>query len=473
MTAVMQAVAGVVTTGIYCRPGCSAQPLARNVRRFPVPAAAEAAGYRACLRCRPYRLPPVPVGIQSELVCRGVHLIVVDGALDTGTEASLAERLGVSARHLRRLFMNHLGVTPDGLARSARAHFARRLLDESDLTVSEIAFVAGFGSLRQFNRVCREVFHASPSDLRAKRRRSDRLVADGGLALRLAFHGRLDWTAMISCLADSAVPGVERVAGDVYRRTVLVDGHPGVLELLPGGDDHIILRAHLPHWRELLHVVRRARQIASLDWDASEPVRELERDPVIGPLVRARPGVRVPGTWDPFESGVRALVARDVTTATANVLLRRLVEVYGDPIPGLAALGLTHAFPAPGVLSGADLIRIGLSRSKAEAIGAFATASADGIIRLDRGVGLGQLVASLAAIPGVGAWTAHHVALRLGEPDAFPLSGRQLAGIRVSGWPGHAQPGDQWRPWRALAVAHLWAAGRLGEPIVQGGVAYP
>lgn len=188
----MQAISAVVTTGIYCRPGCSAQPLAHNVVLFPIAAAAEAAGYRACLRCRPYRRPPVLESVQPDLVCRAVRLIL-DGALDDGTEAALADRLGVSARHLRRLFTTTLGVTPDGLARSVRAHFARRLLDDTDLTITEIAFVAGFGSQRQFNRVCRDVFRASPTDLRAKRRRSDRLIADGGLALRLTFHGPLDW----------------------------------------------------------------------------------------------------------------------------------------------------------------------------------------------------------------------------------------------------------------------------------------
>jgi AraC family transcriptional regulator, regulatory protein of adaptative response / DNA-3-methyladenine glycosylase II len=473
MTAVMQGVSGVVTTGIYCRPGCSAQPLARNVRRFSTAAAAEAAGYRACLRCRPYRLPPVMGAIQPELVCRAVQMIL-DGALDDGTEAALADRLGVSARHLRRLFMTQLGATPDGLARSARAHFARRLLDETDLTITEIAFVVGFGSLRQFNRVCREVFRASPSDLRAKRRRSDRLVADGGLALRLAFHGPLDWTAMTACLARAAIPGVEHVSGNIYRRTVLIAGDPGVLELLPGDDDHLILRAHLPHWRELLHVVSRARHIASLDSDVREPVRQLGSDPVVGPLVRARPGVRVPGTWDAYETGIRAIVARDRTTSAANSVMVRLVERHGSPVAGLRELGLTHTFPGPGVLADADFTGIGLVPARAAAVRAFATATADGTVHLDCAVGLGELIASLEAIPGVGTSTAHYVALRLGEPDAFPVSGRHLAGLPAyMNSPSAARPeiGDRWRPWRALAVTHLWMSGNSYDPVAQKGAA--
>jgi AraC family transcriptional regulator, regulatory protein of adaptative response / DNA-3-methyladenine glycosylase II len=447
----MQGVAGVVTTGIYCRPGCSAQPLAQNVLRFPIPAAAELAGYRACLRCRPYRLPPVPDGIQPELVCRAIRHIVVGGALDDGTETSLADLLGISARHLRRLFMTHIGVTPDGLARSARAHFARRLLDETDLTITEIAFVAGFGSLRQFNRVCQDVFRAALSDLRAKRRRSDRLAADGGLALRLAFHGPLDWPAMLTCLGRAAIPGVEHVSGSEYRRTVLIDGDPGVLELLPGGDDHLVLRAHLPHWRELLHVVRRARRIAGLDADAREPVCQLERDPVVGPLVRARPGVRVPGTWDGFEAAVFALVSRHSAPDAAPAIVGRLVERHGVPVPGLDSLGLTHAFPRPDVLA-----------AKAAPIRSLAAATAGGAVRLDWGGNLDGLVASIAAVPGIDASTAQYVAMRLGEPDAFPVSGRRPARIQSFGRPTRAAYGDQWRPWRALAFTHLWMVDRLG-----------
>src|SRR5918996_2295693 len=223
----------VVTTGIYCRPGCSARPNPANVVRYDLAAAAEAAGSRACLRCRPYRSydPAVPSG--PELVCRAVQL-VVDGALDRGTEAELGSRLGVSARHLRRLFHEHLGTTPDQLARSRRAHFARRLLDDSDLTVTQVAFAAGFGSVRQLNRACREVFRATPGELRARRRSTDRLVADGGLVLRLPFRPPLAWDEMLGYFALRAIPGVETVADGAYRRTVTVGGDPGVVEAPPG-----------------------------------------------------------------------------------------------------------------------------------------------------------------------------------------------------------------------------------------------
>jgi AraC family transcriptional regulator, regulatory protein of adaptative response / DNA-3-methyladenine glycosylase II len=337
----VQAVSAVVTTGIYCRPGCGAQPRAENVTTFPLAAAAEAAGYRACLRCRPYRVPQSAPWTGPELVCRAVRLIL-DGALDAKSEADLGARLGVSGRHLRRLFATHLGVTPDGLARSARTHFARRLLDDTDLTITEIAFAAGFGSLRQFNRACQELFRASPRELRAKRRKSDRLVADGGLVLRLMFSGPLDWDALVTYFAARAIPGVEHIGGGIYRRTIVVGNDPGVLEVCRGGEDHLVLRVHLPHWEELIHVVERARRIASLDVDLDGPTLQLADDPLIGPLLRARPGVRAPGTWNPFETGVRAIVGQQVAVAAANTMTGRLVERFGTPVAGLGRIGLTH-----------------------------------------------------------------------------------------------------------------------------------
>jgi AraC family transcriptional regulator of adaptative response / DNA-3-methyladenine glycosylase II len=454
----VEAFSAVVTTGIYCRPGCSARPRAENVMRFPLAAAAEAAGYRACLRCRPYRSPQGVAWTGPELVCRAVQLIL-DGALDSGTEAALGRRLGVSARHLRRLFAAELGVTPDALARSARAHFARRLLDDTDLTVTEIAFAAGFGSLRQFNRVCREVFRASPRALRARRRASDRIAADGGLSLRLPFHGPLDWDAMLAYFAARAIPGVEHVAGDAYRRTIVVDGDPGVLELLPGGADHLVLRAHLPHWEELIHIVGRARRIASLDFDLEEPAAQLAGDPIIGPLLTRRPGLRPPGTWDPFETGVRAILGQQITIAGANTMARRLVEQLGTSVPGLAQLGLSHTFPSAETLATADLGGLGLTRARTTAVRSFARTVADDTVRLDRSISLDRLVDSLTALAGLGPWTAQYLALRLGEPDACPTTDLGLR--RALPRPAAAALGEiaeRWRPWRALATTHLWHA---------------
>jgi AraC family transcriptional regulator of adaptative response / DNA-3-methyladenine glycosylase II len=442
----VEAVAGVVTTGIYCRPGCSARPTADTVRAFPLPAAAEAAGYRSCLRCRPYRWPQSVGWEPPELVCRAVRLIL-DGALDKGTEAQLGTRLGISARHLRRLFRAHLGVTPDGLARSARVHFARRLLDDTDLTVTEIAFATGFGSLRQLNRACQEVFRESPRMLRARRRKSDRLVADGGLLLRLSYRGALDWDRLLAFFSSRAIPGVEHVSGDTYRRTIVSDGDPGVIELWPGGDDQLVLLAHLPHWQELVHLVQRVRRIAALDFDLHGAAEHLRDDPAIGPLIAARPGLRPPGTWDAFETGVRAIVGQQITVAGANTITGRLVERLGTRVPGLEPLGLTHLFPSPETLARAELDGLGLTRTRADAIRGLAEAVVTDRIPLDGSVTLDALVSALTVVKGLGSWTAHYLALRLGEPDAFPANG--LGPLEA----------ERWRPWRSLAASHLWLAG--------------
>lgn len=458
----MATFSAVVTTGIYCLPWCGAQPLPGNVRSYSSAAAAEAAGYRACLRCRPYRTEP-PIGWGApELVCRAVQLIL-DGALDGRTEPELAARLFVSGRHLRRLFQESLGATPDQLARSARTHFARRLLDDTDLTIADIALAAGFGSVRQLNRDCRDVFRAPPRELRARRRISDRLVADGGLLLRLPFQPPLDWDSMLGYLGARTIPGVESVSDDVYRRTVVIDGDPGVLELSPGGPGHLLLRAHLPHWESLIHIVRRARGVMNLDANVAAASDHLESDPLIGPLVRSRPGARPPGTWDPFEAAVRAIVGQQMGVGRANAFAGQIVTCHGTPVPGLGAIGLTHVFPSPETLAHADLGDLGLIPERAHAINTFARAVADGTILLDRGSRLDDLVATITALPGIGPWMAHHIALRLGYSDAYPSDD---AGIRRALSDAQGRPvsphvaqeiGERWRPWRAHAVFWLWS----------------
>ena len=452
----------VSTTGIYCLPGCSAPiPRAEDVGAFPLAAAAEAAGYQACPGCRPYRSPPTLDWSGPELVCRAVRLIF-DGALDRGTEAEFAHRLGVSARHLRRLFTAELGVTPDGLARSARAHFARRLLDETDLSMTEIAFAAGFGSLRQFNRVLQQVFGESPRVLRSKRRTTDRLAADGGLSLRLTFHGRLDWPSMIRYFDAQSIAGVEHVDGETYRRTIVVDGDPGVLELSVGGADHLILRAHLPHWLQLIHIVARARLIANLDFNPDPAGAQLQADKALGPLITARQGVRPPGTWDPFETGIRALISQRRGRSTVNKIIARIVEQTGSPVPGLEPLGLSHTFPTSATLATANLDGLGIPSTLASAIRRFAVAVNENSVQLDRSASLDRLVADLTSVNGFGASAAHYLALRLGEPDAFPLTElelrRALPRLRTAPAPEISRATKRWHPWRAVATAYVWGA---------------
>lgn len=471
----------VVTTGIYCRPDCSASPNPTNVRTFALPAAAEAAGYRACLRCRPYRTEQPTDGIGPQLVCRAIRMIV-DGALDQGNEADLARKLGVSARHLRRIFVDHAGCTPDQLARSRRTHFARRLLDDTDLAITDIAFAAGFGSIRQLNRACVEIFQANPTELRSRRRVSDRLAADGGLTLRLTFSPPLDWQTMLGYLAERAIRGIEHTEDGAYRRTIRVAANsaaeagapspsetaddPGVLEIFPGGHDHLRLQAHLPHWSGLIHVVQQARRIFNLDAELTAATHHLTHDPILAPLLRKRPGLRVPGTWDPYEIGVRAIIGQQVSVTGASTLAGRVVERVGTPVPGLEPMGLTRLFPTPSTLATADLDGLGLPTTRVEAIKSFARAVADGDLPLDRSVELDEMEAALVEVPGIGPWTAQYLAMRMGEPDAFPATDlglrRAAAGLGTNGSSNGEIPktvaplAEQWRPHRSHAAIHLW-----------------
>ena len=383
----------VVTTGIYCRPGCGARPRAENVRTFELAASAEAAGFRACLRCRPYRAAgPVPPGA-PELVCRAVQLII-EGVLDTGTEVALGARLAVSPRHLRRIFAGQLGITPDQLARSRRAHFARRLLDDTDLTIADVAFASGFTSLRQFNRQMREVFRAPPRDLRDRRRRADRLAADGGLTMRLPFEPPFDWDATTAFFARTAVPGVESVSGGVYRRTISLDGDPGMLEVGPGGPDHLLLRAHLPYWEGLIHVAARAGRMAGTD---------------------ASPAARAPGAWGAFEAAVQAVVAQECATlGEARAQLGRIAERLGPEVPGLTH-GLTRLFPSAEVLAGGDLASLGLPPGTAATLAALADGVAGGRIPLGHSAGRAELLTALSAVTAIRPATAGLIARRLGH----------------------------------------------------------
>lgn len=458
----------VRTTGIYCRPECSARPSPANVTVYSSPAAAEAAGYRACLRCRPYR-DDSPMVVQGpELVCRAVQL-VVDGALDGGTEEQLAARVGVSARHLRRLFSQHVGATPDQLARSRRAHFARRLLDDTDLPVGDVAMAAGYGSARQLHRATREVFRATPAELRARRRRTDRLVADGGLDLRVPAGEPFDWPVLTAWLAGRAVPGVETVdeagEGSRYRRTIDVDGDPGVVELGPLLEPgQLRMRVHLPHWHGLIHLVQRARHLLGLTTDLEAARRHLGEDPLLGPLLRARPGLRPAGCWDPLEVGVRAVAGQQIRVGAATEVMGRLVHRLGRGVPGLAPMGLGVLFPDAATLAEADLDGLGLTGTRVAAVRALATAVAESRVVLDRSIALEELVGGLLEIPGIGPWTANYIALRLGEPDAFPAgdaglrsSTARLLGTERVSEAELARIALRWRPWRAIAAAHLWA----------------
>jgi AraC family transcriptional regulator of adaptative response / DNA-3-methyladenine glycosylase II len=421
-------------------------------------ATAEAAGYRACLRCRPYRTIDHVAPNAPELVCRAVQLIIA-GALDDDDEAALGRRLAISARHLRRLFRDHVGVTPSQLAYSRRAHFARRLLDDSDLTITQVAFASGFSSIRHFNRAMRDVFRSTPRDLRERRRRHDRLIADGGLMLRLPFDPPFDLDATLSSLSRRAIPGVESVEGGVYRRTIVLDGDPGMLELGAGGVDHLLLHAHLPYWEGLIHVVERAARMVGMDVDVAAGEAYLATDPVLGTIVQRQAGLRVPGAWGPFETGVQAIVGQTLDPASTRDGLATITRAYGTHVPGLPH-HLTHVFPSADTIAESDLASSDLPRPVANAITAFASAVAMDAVRLDGSVTLDELISSLVAIPGIEKNAANQMALRLGYQDAFPYANpavrRALRRVGPSVRAVEATA-ERWRPWRALAVTHLVA----------------
>lgn len=453
----MTTFSAVVTTGIYCRPGCGAKPLAENVKTFELAAEAEAAGFRACLRCRPYRVAG-PVGAEApELVCRAVQLIIA-GALDTGTEAALGERLAVSPRHLRRLFHDHLGVTPDQLARSRRAHFARRLLDDSDLTVADVAFASGFGSLRQFNRDMKLVFRASPVELRNRRRRADRLAADGGLAMRLPFAPPLHWEALSTFLGERAVPGVESVLDGVYRRTISIDGEAGVVEVRRGGDDHLLLIAHMPFWEGIIHVVDRVGRMFGVDADTAPAEAALRDDPVLAPLLRAsRP---------PCPRGLGVL--RDRGGGGAEPAQR---PAAGPAAAGRAGRGGRHRGPRPGGRADPPLPLGRDARARGPGGRAARGHRQDGARVRRRGrrrrdpAGRrhepGRLHRRADGRAGVGECAAQQIALRLGYADAFPAADRTLCTTLLANDILDDSEGlaKAWHPWRAFAATHLIAAG--------------
>jgi AraC family transcriptional regulator of adaptative response / DNA-3-methyladenine glycosylase II len=462
-------ISAVVTTGIYCRAGCPGSPNRENVQRYRSPVAAEAAGFRPCLRCRPDRLPPSNVANGAPDPVQSAVLLISEGALDESAEDALGQRIGLSGRQLRRLFLQHLGATPSFVARSRRAHFARRLLDESDLSVTEITFAAGFHSTRQMNRAMLDTFRFTPTELRAKRRERDRLVADGGLPLRTPYAGSFSFSEMLRFLAARAVPGVDGADETTYRRTITTCGHPGMIEVSDLGDRrHLLVLAHLPTFTALIDDVARVRRIFGLDSPPADGIAALANDRWLAPLIAARPGLRLAGAWDRFETALRIIVNQQISLRGARTILGRLVQTFGAPVAGLDTLGLTHIFPTAERLattSERQLAALGMPSARAATIRSFARAYASEAISLEPTTGLDRLLEQLESLPGIGSWTAQCIALRAtGHIDAFPAGdlGLRRAAANLLGRDVTAKELEQlaeaWRPYRGLAAMHLWAA---------------
>jgi AraC family transcriptional regulator of adaptative response / DNA-3-methyladenine glycosylase II len=455
---------GVTSTGIYCRPICPAPtPKPRNVRFFSCAAAAQTAGFRPCLRCRPESAPGTPAWVGTSAVVSRALRLLAQGALDDGDVESLAARLGLGGRHLRRLFDEHLGASPTAIWQAQRAHFARRLIDETRLPMSEIASSAGFRSIRQFNHAMRQTFGAAPTTLR---RRARPHGAAPDLTVRLPFRPPLDWTRLLAYLAGRAIGGVEHVGADTYRRTIALGEDAGILTVRrPARDaNHLLLSVDGPGTASLFETVGRVRRLFDLDADPRHVVAHLGRDPALARRVRRAPGLRLPGTWDPFELGVRAILGQQVSVAAATTMAGRLAGRFGTPL-ATADAALTHVFPSPAVLRVAAVEHIGLPATRAAAIRAFAAAIDDRSLLLDGSRPLAEVIAQMCALPGVGPWTANYVAMRgLGEPDAFPAGdlGLRRALANGAGLPTPARlmaHAEAWRPWRGYAAMHLWQGG--------------
>jgi AraC family transcriptional regulator of adaptative response / DNA-3-methyladenine glycosylase II len=458
---------GVTSTGIYCKPSCPARtPMREHVRFFPTAAAAQAAGFRACKRCRPDATPGSPEwDLRADLVGRAMRLIA-DGVVDREGVGGLAARLGYSERHVHRALVAVVGAGPLALARAQRAQTARVLLETTDLRITDVAFAAGFASLRQFNATVREVFALAPRDLRRRARRQPGAAEDGAVVLRLPYRAPLEGAALVDFLARRRVPGVEQVTGGAYRRSLRLPHAAGIVELAPA-DGHVRARFWLEDLRDLGAAVQRCRALLDLDSDPHAVAEALGADALLGPLVRAAPGRRVPGHVDGHELAVRAVLGQQVSVAGAATLAGRLVAELGEPLA--TPLGMvTHLFPSADALAAADPATLAMPATRARALLALAAALASGELVLDAGADRDQARSRLLALPGVGPWTVEYVAMRaLRDPDAFlptDLGVRHaLERLGQDARPAAAEAlAERWRPYRAYALQHLWA--QLADP---------
>jgi AraC family transcriptional regulator of adaptative response / DNA-3-methyladenine glycosylase II len=453
--------AAVVTTGIYCRPSCPAvPPKPKNVQFHPTAASAQAAGFRACKRCRPDATPGSPEwDLRSDLVARAVRLIA-DGVVDREGVPGLASRLGYSRRQLERAVGAELGAGPLGLARAHRAQTARLLVETTGLPFADVAFAAGFGSVRQFNDTVREVFASTPGDLRAKAKQPT--GTPGTVTVRLPFRKPLFPDNLFGHLVATAVPGVEEWRHGAYRRTLRLPHGPGVVALSPA-PDHIACSLSLHDLRDLSTAIARCRRLLDLDADPVAIDTALSEDEALEPLVRKAPGRRVPRTVDEAELALRAVLGQQVSTRAAQTLTGRLVRSLGEEIADSAG-GLTHLFPTAEQLLSVDPSTLAMPQSRRDSLLGLAAALTDGRVDLDPGADRDEARTALSALKGLGPWTVETVMMRaLGDPDAFLPTDLGVATLApLAGLPSGKDltvRAESWRPWRAYAVQHLWALG--------------
>ncbi len=475
----------VTSTGIYCRPSCPARtPKRENMRFYATAAAAQQAGFRACLRCRPDATPGSPEwNVRADVVARAMRLIR-DGVVDREGVEGLACRLGYSTRQLNRLITAEVGTGPLALARAQRSQTARVLLETTDLPITHIAFAAGFASVRQCNETVRQIFADTPRGLRARAAKAARTKAGTsgsplaqGVRLRLPCRRPFSPASVLDFLGSRALPGVESLDGGTYRRSLhLPHGHGIVALTAPetdgAGPAYVEGDLHLSDLRDLTTAVSRCRQLLDLDADPIAVWEALRADPLVGPVVEREPGRRVPGAADGFELAVRAVIGQQVSVPGARTVAGRLVDAAGEALPEPGG-GITHLFPTPTAL--VELARrdpgaFSMPAGRRQALVALAEAVETGDVVIDPGADPAELRRSLVALPGIGPWTAEYVAMRaLRDPDAFmPTDLGIRRGAAALGLPDDPAAltalTEGWRPWRSYAMVHLWSLPAASTP---------
>ena len=457
----------VSSTGIYCRPVCPAPTAKReNVSFFVTAAAAEAAGFRPCLRCRPELAPGNDAWQRSDHVVTRALKLIEDGLLQDHPVEELARRVGVGSRQLRRLFVERLGAPPIDVHTTRRLLFAKQLLTETRMPVTDVALASGFGSLRRFNAAFAQANRIAPRELR----RHPHAGSDDSLSLRLSYRPPYDFGSLLTFLRGRALPGIELVDDESYSRVFGPAEAPGWLRLSvwPNEEHALRLQLHCPQPAQMLAVVTRIRRMFDLDADPQAISEGLTTTPHVRPLLRKRPGLRLPGSWDGFEVAVRAILGQQVSVAAARTLASRIVQHYGVPLPVAIAPGLERLFPTPDMLADANLRALGITTARAESIRGVARAVLDGRVDFRVEQSLDEFVERWVALSGIGEWTAHYMAMRaLSHPDAFPAADlilRRAAsrGEEMLSTKALTTLAEAWRPWRAYAVIHLWRS--MSEP---------
>jgi AraC family transcriptional regulator, regulatory protein of adaptative response / DNA-3-methyladenine glycosylase II len=453
----------VRTTRVYCRPICPARtPKRENVTFFARASAAQEAGYRPCLRCRPESSPDLGAWRGTSNTVSRTLALIGEGALDGEAVDALAERLGIGERQLRRLFRQHLGASPIAVAQTRRVLFAKQLIVETTMPMAEVALAAGFNSIRRFNATFQLLYQRPPRELRRSKRSDGEQTGAEGITLKLPYAPPYDWDAMINFLGARAIRGIEAIDDRrCYRRSIALDGAQGVISVEPDDRDPALrVSIRFPQVSALAGIVRRIRRIFDLSADPLAIRDDLGRDPLLAPLVAKRPGLRLPGAWDGFEVAVRAILGQQMTVVAAVNLAAKLVAKYGEPLRSVHGDGLTHIFPTPAGIARAHLRGMPVVRARAlSSVAAAALADPD---LFSPSQTLEDATTKLRSIRGMGEWTAQYIAMRiLGEPDAFPAAdiGILRALTRAEeGWPSCAAVvarAEAWRPWRAYAAQHL------------------